>query len=266
MKLIAELEQLGYTFSIHEGKIRYAHGGARPDVSVVRPLIVALQENRDEAFSYLQARLGYSVQLANQQAPVHEAPAEPGSGEANPPNPEHGWLHLWKSNLGDLEKRRAELIAVNERGRDSLYRIGSVHGASSEPFIKANARLDRLSKILQKLERVLLIRRKGQTLGASQPKPSVIHCRNCQSTSFWIQPACGAWRCSICCPPLPGVDVFDFAPILHRSTGGEGFKCNDSHGDKQQPKSYRACGCKGANKDETFRNVFQPLPKGRRLG
>ncbi len=234
MKLIAELEQLGYTFSIHKGKIRYAHSGARPDPSVVRPLLVAMKGNRDEVFSYLHARFGSLVRSTDQLEPIGEACVKPVSGEANPPNPKRGWLHLWNSTLQDLVKRRDDLKVILAKGSISIGKVKEIYGDDSPEFAKALAQVERLRSTIERVDHVLAIRQMAQKLGARQSRPDNVPCWNCKSTRFWVQPACGAWRCAICYPPLPGVDTLDFAPVLHPMT-----RVNDSGAKELKTKAIR---------------------------
>lgn len=56
MRALLELEQMGYTFTLEDGKVRYAHHGERPDREKVRPLLAYLQSHRDEAVTFLVER------------------------------------------------------------------------------------------------------------------------------------------------------------------------------------------------------------------
>ena len=57
MKAVLELEQLGYTFSLDGGTVRYSHSGERPAPERVQPLLDYLRRHREEAVSFLRERI-----------------------------------------------------------------------------------------------------------------------------------------------------------------------------------------------------------------
>lgn len=56
MKVIQELERLGYFFRVQEDGLAYEHFGPTPDAEVVRPLLSEVKAAKVEAIAYLQKR------------------------------------------------------------------------------------------------------------------------------------------------------------------------------------------------------------------
>ena len=54
MKLIADLEALGYVFELQDGQVHYTHAGRAPDPAAVRPLLEELRQRKAEALEYLR--------------------------------------------------------------------------------------------------------------------------------------------------------------------------------------------------------------------
>jgi hypothetical protein len=71
MREIAELEALGYSFTVTDGRIRYSHIGNAPAPSAVRPLLDALRTRKAEAIAYLQCS----------RTPAEQAGVRPGWDE-----------------------------------------------------------------------------------------------------------------------------------------------------------------------------------------
>jgi hypothetical protein len=124
--------------------------------------------------------------------------------------PRRVWIHLWSSRLEDLAGRRDELQDTLERGRNMLGEWATRYGPDSERYLRGARKMELLAAHIERAEKVLEIRRIAEAAGAKEPRPLLVPCWVCGSTGFWIQPACGEWRCAICYPPLPGVRLIGF--------------------------------------------------------
>lgn len=78
MNEILKLEQLGYSFAIVGGSVRYRHDGERPDPERVRPLLEYLKRHREMALDFLLQRdslptreVGVAPTSANSQDSKH---------------------------------------------------------------------------------------------------------------------------------------------------------------------------------------------------
>lgn len=56
MQAVKRLKEYGYTFALHDGKIKYKFmGPGKPEESKVKPLLIQIRENKAAAMSYLVA-------------------------------------------------------------------------------------------------------------------------------------------------------------------------------------------------------------------
>jgi hypothetical protein len=128
--------------------------------------------------------------------------------------PRRVWIHLWNSRLEDLAGRRDELREVLDSGRSKLGEWATRYGPESEKYQRGARKFEILAAHIERAEKVLEIRRIAEAAGAKELRPSAVPCWVCGSTGFWIQPACGEWRCAICSPPLPGVRLIRFESLV----------------------------------------------------
>ena len=56
MKSIEALEELGFVFTLPEGKVHYKHYGEKPCDEIVNSLILELKQHRDDAAIFLRER------------------------------------------------------------------------------------------------------------------------------------------------------------------------------------------------------------------